>query len=41
VVNDREVIGRIGDLAGHLPLRTAPAWTVMVCDPSRACYLED
>ena len=41
IVHDRAIIGRIGELAGHTPLQTAPAWIVIVCDPSRGCYLED
>jgi len=41
IVNDREVIRRIGELTGSVPLQTAPAWIVIVCDPSGGCYLED
>lgn len=41
IVNDREIIGRIGGLSNSVPLQSAPAWIVIVCDPTRGCYLED
>lgn len=41
IVTDGEIIGRIGELSGHAPLRTAPAWIVIVLDPTKGCYLED
>lgn len=41
IVNDPAIIERIGELSGHVPLKTAPAWIVIACDPNRGCYLED